>query len=789
VSTRRLFLPTAAGTIPVWVYGGPSTALNPNGGFSDMIGLPDGSIFLRNRDASLGLYSIFSAFGKGGTGGVGYAVIDPNIMPAPVAATGGLWSVSYNAVTGANITAPATAATVQANLNAISTVAAVGGVTVSGATGGPYTVTFNNNGAQLPFVKAVNTINTTGSNISAVLIAIVSPGSPSTQCVQTITPATGEGQAIGLLIGSDGTVQQKTLGTMTRGGTTAALSDSAAAALVSSQPCLLFGARNSLDYYKGGVQNPITSFALVNAKSGALVPGFAGLAIVKNSAISVQPDFLVFGDGGSNFGFFSPHLMTNNSTPTSLLYFTSWPTVNPGSSAGSVTKQYFISASTGVLTGPALTYGATGVNAPFLIDATGALSSQFSSGRFSMAIPAPLGGGLFLQDSFNQRQPSDPVNIPSPKITANTFFTRSGLVLTITVQITVLTTSPNYQYDVWGGSAGGYATVPLTSDMTQIGTAIASLFPDCTMSQSPVLTGSANNWTITNTVTITMPTGATYFPYLSGRMVYDGAGLAGTYTPLNEIDATFVTLCDSAGGHVTNIPAPTNVTSSLGVTAVTVPDSSGLAVNAGVICHAFAYKDPASSNYNWIVTIPGVIRLNIALSRANTLTNQGQNLYRGLYTQCQVAVVPFKNGFAIALPYLPRYVSTLGAPLNYAINAGKSGASTIITKCPILVIDSSGNVDTAFDANLWTNFWSLARTDGMRFGPNALVVKSGHLYFGSHYCPTYLSLAGPSPSPTDLSGNVLNPPSFAPFQAGGPGYEVLCACDTSGNRVLPPTHT
>jgi len=793
MSTRKLILPAGTGTVPVWIYGGPSTALNPNGGFMDMVGLPDGSIFLRNMDSTIDRISLFCAFGKGGTKGQGFAIIDPAIMPNPIPATSGLWAVSYNAVTGANMSAPTAASAVQTNLNAISTVIAAGGVTVTGATGGPYTVTFNSNGAQLLFKMAVNTLSTTGSKISAITSAYVAPGSPSTQCVQTINVAIGEGQALGILIGTDGTVQQRTLGTTTNSVTppsplTAVLSDSVAPVSVSGSTGLFVGTRQAAAYYKGGTGTAITSFLLVNTKTGQLMGGFAGLALTKNSAISVQADYLVFSDGGANFGFYSPHLMANNSTPTTMQYYISWPALNP-SSIGTTSKQFFISASTGVITGFAYNYGATGINAPFLVSAAGAYVSQFASGRFSIAVPFPIGGGVFLQDSFTQRINADPVLIPSPKITTNTFFTRTGSVITVTVQITSLLTNPQYQYDVWGGSAGGYQSVALTTDLTQIGNAIAALFPDCSMSQVTNSSGSANNWTLGSTVTLTMPAGAAYFPYLAGRMMYDGVGGYSTNSGSTEIDETYITICDSAGGNVYNFLAPSSVISSLGITTIVLPDSTALAMSGGVICHVLAFKDPISSNLNWIVTLPGVVKLNITTNRATTLTAQGQNVFTGLYTAAQVSVVPFKSGFAIALPHLPRYAGVLSAPLNYQVTAGKAGATPVVVKCPIIVIDASGNVDTGFDANLWTNFWSLARTDGMRFGPNALIVNSGHLYFGSHYCPTYLSLTGPSPSPIDLVGDVLNPPSFAPFQAGGPGYEVLCACDTSGNRVLPPTHT
>ena len=119
-------------------------------------------------------------------------------------------------------------------------------------------------------------------------------------------------------------------------------------------------------------------------------------------------------------------------------------------------------------------------------------------------------------------------------------------------------------------------------------------------------------------------------------------------------------------------------------------------------------------------------------------------------------------------------------------------------KCPILVIDSTGAIDTAFDAALWTNFFSLARTDGARFGSMSLATDSiGNLYFGSMYVPNYLDPAVGPVTQTDWLGNVTPVPVFSPLTAGGTGLaagsfsgagsglEVLCACDTTGAIVLP----
>lgn len=72
--------------------------------------------------------------------------------------TGGTFTLGFNGANTASIAYDATAATVQAALNAVATVAAVGGVTVTGGplNTGAFTVTFNLGGNQ-PMLTSVQT--------------------------------------------------------------------------------------------------------------------------------------------------------------------------------------------------------------------------------------------------------------------------------------------------------------------------------------------------------------------------------------------------------------------------------------------------------------------------------------------------------------------------------------------------------------------------------------------------------------------------------------------------------
>lgn len=89
------------------------------------------------------------------------------------APTGGTFTLTYNAVASGTIAYNATAATVQAALNATST-APVGGVTVTGAAGGPWTINFPVGLATKGMLTAQNG-SLTGGTSPAVTLAAAGP--------------------------------------------------------------------------------------------------------------------------------------------------------------------------------------------------------------------------------------------------------------------------------------------------------------------------------------------------------------------------------------------------------------------------------------------------------------------------------------------------------------------------------------------------------------------------------------------------------------------------------------
>lgn len=89
--------------------------------------------------------------------------------------TGGHYTLTFEGQTTGNIQPTATAATVQNKLDSLSTIP-TGAVSVSGAEGGPYTVTFQNELGSQNVATLVAADTFTGSGNPAVVIATSTPG-------------------------------------------------------------------------------------------------------------------------------------------------------------------------------------------------------------------------------------------------------------------------------------------------------------------------------------------------------------------------------------------------------------------------------------------------------------------------------------------------------------------------------------------------------------------------------------------------------------------------------------
>lgn len=692
MSTRRLFLPSASGVIPVWIFGN-------FGGICLMVVYSSGKILIQSFDFNIGGIrpNLYAAWG---VNGMAFATVDPNIMPAP-------------------------------------------------------------------------------------------------------PPGTNEGQAMGMLIGAGGSVNSGLLGTFisqdSQGGTLllfgvvggvnqyAKLPDSTAGAIIAGVEHVLAGGFFAY-YFKNAGAHPVGSIAMVSVVTGIANALFLGLVIAANSVYTtagLTPRIKVFSDGNGGYGVYAigVTLQTQN-----LFTFS-----GPASGAGTLVGYKKVTGGT-TLTAPLGTYGSTGFNGPFAVNADGSFNSAFASGRFALCPPAKI-GGTFMQDSLVLTVAGTPSRSGTLIATLGLGITNiSGSVITIEATGFGQTFGTGFAYSFYceGGSTGGNVTVNFAigetaiAAATAISAAVGSLFPDCTISF--VLTSPSGIPLCT--MTVTMPTGATYYPIIMGsyKVFTDGPQTLDPpeYLALNTADGLTNNyfLYDSPGATFT--PSPTNV-------------SSALAVNGTMVCHVYGFTDK-NSNCQWVITIPGVIRINVSLNYTLGTTHNGNITSSQDWASCPVSIVPFGSGFAIALPYRPVVGGTIVTPLQYTFSPAAASATTILLNGPVIVIDGSGTPNTSFDTAFFANFFSLARTDGVRFGPQGLAVKGGTLYFGSFYTPTYIDLSGGQPGQTDTLGNITPAPVWDPLAAPAPGLailsiqfpqtlpglEVLCACDSTAAQILPP---
>lgn len=619
----------------------------------------------------------------------------------------------------------------------------------------------------------------------------------------TIMPSgAAEAQAMAMYLNPDGSVNSTILGTFlapdsqggfltsigTVGGIAqyAALPTSSAAAQIGSPATnqLICGGFFSY-YYLAGAVSTAASVTAIDMTTGQLTTSFVGQAITVNSAYSglLAPP-KVFSDGNTLFGVYAVGLTINTTYTVSFS--------GPPTGTGTIT---LIKRGGATITPPLASYGATGFNGPFFIAANGSFGAAFSSGQFSLAVPAPLGGGLFQQDLLLTRPNADPTRTGSATQTSNiTISAISGSVITILATATTSGALTSINMIGEGGSSGGSFN---TAFATSIGTptcaaavaaAVAALFPDCSMS---FVDGSSFG-VLHVTITLTMPSLATYFPYSTAD--YEWFGSPPSLPQTTGTAQDYIGLMASDGSNPKYFLLPEKF-----------PFCSALAVNGSAVCHVFAYLD-VNGNAQWVITIPGVIRINVSLAYTLGTHNNGGfgSSTPGIdYIASPVQVIPFGSGFALSLPYEPIYSGTPGAPLKYTFSPAIASAATALLNGPIFLLSAAGLVDAGFDTAIQANFFSLGRTDGRRYGPQSLADDgSGNLLFGSYYAADYFNLAATNPTPTDEFGDLspapiavpLTPPgggftvNTTPPMANqqGPGLEVLCCCDDTGAQILPP---
>lgn len=632
-----------------------------------------------------------------------------------------------------------------------------------------------------------------------------------------IMPGTNvEGQALAMALAANGKVNSTLLGTFYSptvfGGATNAMFKISGVNQFASLPTGLVGAFFGTPtagkrlvaagvfagYVLAGIPTPGGPFAAIDADTGIIDPTFVGQTLVPNSGYVSAGVLLppkLFSDGTNLLGIYAFGTTGDSDTANvETQYIYSFPTGLPAG-AGTLSA---INLGVGSLTPPLMTYGGANFNGPFFINTDGTAGAAFASGRWSIASPAAIGGGLFQQDSILTRPDNDPAQSGTrAQFTLAVGISQTGSNFTISTAVSVSPTiiSPPFNYAIEGGSLfdSFNGTISTVADMAN---AVASIFPDCTLISS---SGSVGPTGISAVINFSLPANATY-PlqaesnygwFGSGRLMQTGAGV-GT----GKRD--YISLCASDGSNPIYFLAPG---------ASGTRKSSALAYNSGKVCYVISYVGPGG-NLAWLVKIPGSITINISL--AFTIGDSDQGVinapqFNGDFVDCPVSVIPFKSGFAICLPYDPIYGSGAmpGAPLQYSFSPAVSGATTTLLNGPIIVIDLFGTPDASFDSALFSNFFALARTDGVRFGSQTLATKggtSGSLYFGSFYVPGLFNLAGTNQAPHSNLGDLVTAPTWSPLSipgAGftfngafghqkGPGLEVLCACDTSGGIVLPP---
>jgi len=138
------------------------------------------SIFGDSRSIEVYLINQFSQYDPiSGAAGVTPRLA---IARATKGATGGVFDLTFGANTASGIAYNVTASALETALNALASVTSAGGLDVSGAAGGPYTVTFRTNGARS--LMTGSSIDLTPS--CSMSISSVVTGDGSTRAVQSI---------------------------------------------------------------------------------------------------------------------------------------------------------------------------------------------------------------------------------------------------------------------------------------------------------------------------------------------------------------------------------------------------------------------------------------------------------------------------------------------------------------------------------------------------------------------------------------------------------------------------
>src|SRR5580693_7488451 len=331
MTTRRFISSNAvSGVQPIWFYGGGQGAFarlgdrNP-GGIGDMILLGDGSLVFRNADAfAFNPPNIYETFGIGGTGQT-YATSDSVVMP-PNGGTPpsfGNWSLTWGSSTTTSLAYNASASAVASAINLLPPIISAGGVTVGGPAGGPYIITFVNNGSRALFLSGLNTLGQTASSnyMGVVDIQQTQAGSPSAPNVQTVTLAICDARAMGIIIGASGQANPKLLGTFmssaqedsrqqlltTIGGVGqySSLATSIAPVEIAGGSSI-FCAGAFQNYYRQTVGTPMANLALIDSATGLPHAGFSGGTLAFTSGAGSRPAPRVFSDGATHFGLHSP---------------------------------------------------------------------------------------------------------------------------------------------------------------------------------------------------------------------------------------------------------------------------------------------------------------------------------------------------------------------------------------------------------------------------------------------------------------------------------------------------
>ena len=478
-------------------------------------------------------------------------------------------------------------------------------------------------------------------------------------------PTAAEAQGMAMVISPAGKVNSTLLGTFLSpndpsgllspigvvGGIDqyASLPTSMAAISISGVPHLLVAGLFSY-YLKASHAYTANGTAAIDLTTGLLNTGFNGLAITPNSGFPGGTVFppKVFSDGAGNFGI---HGIGNFSSAglgsiTSLNYFYSFAGPLP-SGAGT-----FLNLNAGGITPPVATYGSSNFNGPFTISAAGAFGTAFP-GALALCPPVAISAGVFMQDAAIVRPQPDP---PFSGTSRASISARAGSISAGVFTVTVITSGltgflPTVVY-AQGGTTGSQATISTTTSAAVFVAAFAAaLYPECTFSFVSTGIGGALHIVIT----FTMPAGSTYYGDI--RNDFAEFSLSGwsrsTSGGASGISSNLIALLASDGSYQEYIDLSTGGANLLIAT--------GMAFSAGITCYAFG-GFANSGNLQWSVKLLGLIRINIGLASPGVLS--GSQGVGNLTALCPVTVVPFKNGFAISLPYLPIFAGPAGgAPL------------------------------------------------------------------------------------------------------------------------------